>query len=63
MRTFQVTYLIGRLGHEPELRYTADNQAVAKLSLATARRTRSEPAAATLPPASAAPAAAQNAAG
>src|SRR5207302_2236331 len=40
MRTFQVTYLIGRLGHEPELRYTADSQAVAKLSLATDRRTR-----------------------
>jgi single-strand DNA-binding protein len=32
--------LIGRLGHEPELRYTADSQAVAKLSLATDRRSR-----------------------
>jgi single-strand DNA-binding protein len=40
MRTFQVTYLIGRLGQDPELRYTADGQAVAKFSLATDRRVK-----------------------
>src|SRR5262249_36423406 len=32
--------LIGRLGHEPELRFTGENQAVAKFSLATDRRVR-----------------------
>jgi single-strand DNA-binding protein len=33
--------LIGRLGHEPELRYTAERQVVTKFSLATDRPTRS----------------------
>ena len=33
--------LIGRIGHEPRLRYTADGQVMTKLSLATDRPTRS----------------------
>ena len=32
--------LIGRLGHDPELRYTPDGHAVAKFNLATDRPTR-----------------------
>ena len=32
--------LIGRLGHEPEMRFTAENQAVTKFSLATDRPAR-----------------------
>lgn len=40
MRTFQVTYLIGRAGRDAELRYLADGQAVAKFSLATDRPIR-----------------------
>jgi len=46
MYTFQLTVIIGRLGQDPELRYTADGQAVAKFSLATDRRVKpgSEPA-------------------
>jgi single-strand DNA-binding protein len=40
MRTFQVTYLIGRLGREPELRYTADGQCVTTFRLATNRPVR-----------------------
>ena len=40
MRTFQVTYLIGRLGGDPELRYTGEGTAVASLRLATDRPVR-----------------------
>lgn len=40
MRTYQLTVIIGRLGQDPELRYTPDGQAVAKLSLATDRRVK-----------------------
>jgi single-strand DNA-binding protein len=40
MRTYQLTVIIGRLGQEPELRYTAEGQAVAKFSLATDRRVK-----------------------
>ena len=32
--------LIGRLGHDPEMRFTGDNQAITKFSLATDRRAR-----------------------
>ena len=35
------TLLVGRVGHEPELRYTPEGQAVTKFSLATDRPTRS----------------------
>ena len=35
MKTFQVTYLIGRVGREPALRYTPDGQPVTTLSVAT----------------------------
>lgn len=37
MRTFQRTELIGRLGHEPELRFTPEGQAVTHCSVATDR--------------------------
>jgi len=37
MLTFQVTYLLGRLGQDPETRHTPDGQAVTKFSLATDR--------------------------
>jgi len=40
MRTFQITYLLGRLGQNPETRYTAEGQAVTKFSLATDRPTK-----------------------
>ena len=40
MRTFQVTYLIGRLGGDPELRYTGDGTPVATFRLATDRPVR-----------------------
>ena len=35
------TLLVGRVGHEPELRYTPEGQAVTTFSLATDRPTRS----------------------
>jgi single-strand DNA-binding protein len=35
--SFNRTELIGRLGQDPEMRYTPDGQAVSKLSLATDR--------------------------
>ena len=37
MRTFQVTYLLGRLGRDPEMRYTGEGQAVTSFSLVTDR--------------------------
>jgi single-strand DNA-binding protein len=37
MRTFSLTILIGRLGRDPEMRYTAEGEAVTTLSLATDR--------------------------
>ncbi len=40
MRTFQVTYLIGRLGGDPELHYTGDGTPVANFRLATDRPVR-----------------------
>lgn len=40
MRTYQQSMIIGRLGQDPELRYTADGQAVAKFSVATDRRVK-----------------------
>jgi len=40
MRTFQITYLLGRIGQNPETRYTAEGQAVTKFSLATDRPTK-----------------------
>ena len=40
MRTFQVTYLIGRLGQDPNMRITSAGQAVTRLSLATDRPSR-----------------------
>jgi single-strand DNA-binding protein len=40
MRTFQVTYLIGRLGQDPDLRYTPSGQAVTTFSVATDRPTK-----------------------
>jgi single-strand DNA-binding protein len=40
MRTFQVTYLIGRLGQDPNMRFTTAGQTVTRLSLATDRPSR-----------------------
>lgn len=40
MRTFQLTLMIGRLGRDPEMRYTPEGQAVTKFSLATDRPTK-----------------------
>jgi len=40
MRTFQVIHLIGRLGQDPELRYTPSGQAVTTFSVATDRPTK-----------------------
>ena len=40
MRTFQVTYLIGRLGQDPDTRFTTAGQAITRLSLATDRPSR-----------------------
>src|SRR3954471_7128270 len=40
MRTFQVTYLIGRLGQDPNMRITSAGQTVTRLSLATDRPSR-----------------------
>ncbi|MEI6355073.1 MAG: single-stranded DNA-binding protein [Methylococcus sp.] len=34
------TELIGRLGHDPELRYTAEGKAIANLSMATTHRSK-----------------------
>ena len=34
------TELIGRLGHDPELRYTAEGKAIANLSMATTNRSK-----------------------
>ena len=34
------TEIIGRLGHDPELRYTAEGKAIANLSMATTHRTK-----------------------
>lgn len=34
------TELIGRLGHDPEIRYTPEGKAIAHLSIATSHRTR-----------------------
>ena len=44
MKTFQVTYLLGHSGREPELRYTPDGQAVTAFSLATDRPVKGRPA-------------------
>ena len=41
MRTFQVTYLIGRLGQDPNMRFTTAGLAVTRISLATDRPSRS----------------------
>ena len=41
MRTFQVTYLIGRLGQDLNMRFTATGLAVTRISLATDRPSRS----------------------
>lgn len=38
MRTFQVTYLIGHLGGDPTMRYTAGGEAVTTFSVAVDRR-------------------------
>ena len=40
MRTFSLTILIGRLGHDPEMRYTPQGTAVTTFSLATDRPAR-----------------------
>jgi single-strand DNA-binding protein len=40
MRTFQVTHLIGRLGQDPDMRYTPSGQAVTTFSVATDRPTK-----------------------
>ncbi|MCW5851819.1 MAG: single-stranded DNA-binding protein [Anaerolineae bacterium] len=40
MRTLQVTYLIGRLGRDPDMRYTPEGHVVTKFSVATDRPTK-----------------------
>ncbi len=42
MRTFQVTYLIGNLGRDPEMRYTQGGQAVTNFTVAVNRNRRDQ---------------------
>ena len=42
MKTFQVTYLIGRTGREPSMRYTGAGKPYTTFSLATDRRSKAD---------------------